>query len=116
MANPAPCSNCLEVADAEFYVTNRLGVPWPFDQSTVALCVPCFIQVGITMGEALQMAMAELEAMAEPGTLEQIEADEGPVTVAPATRKSRKPKATAAVRQSATQADTEETETSDGEG
>lgn len=113
MANPAPCSNCLEVADAEFYVTNRLGVPWPFEQSTVALCVPCFIQVGITMGTALQAAMAELEAMAEPGTLEAIEADEGPVTVAPATTKRRKTKAPATVGQSATETDAEETETPD---
>lgn len=90
MAQPAPCASCLEVADAEFYVTNRLGVPWPFDQSTVALCVPCFINVGIQMGQALQAAMAELEAMAEPGALEQVEAEEGPVAVASATSKSRR--------------------------
>lgn len=76
MANPAPCQNCLEVADAEFMVSNRLGVPWPFEQSTVVLCVPCFIQVGITMGEALQAAIVELEAMATPEELAQIQANE----------------------------------------
>lgn len=93
MANPAPCQACLEVADAEFYVTNRLGVPWPFEQPTVALCVPCFINCGIQMGEALQMALAEFEANAEPGALEQIEAAEGrgPVTKA-GTKRRPKPK------------------------
>lgn len=76
MANASPCQACLEVADGEFLVTNRLSVPWPFEQSTVVLCVPCFIQTGISMGEALQAAMAELEAMAEPEELAQIQANE----------------------------------------
>lgn len=76
MANPMPCQACLEVADAEFFVTNRLGVPWTFEQSTVALCVPCFIRVGIAMGEALQAAYAEMEAQAPPEVLEQLQANE----------------------------------------
>jgi hypothetical protein len=71
-----PCQACLEVADAEFFVTNRLGVPWTFEQSTVALCVPCFIRVGIAMGEALQAAYAEMEAQAPPEVLEQLQANE----------------------------------------
>jgi hypothetical protein len=113
MANPAPCQACLEVQDAEFYVTNRLGVPWPFQQSTVSLCVPCFIQVGISMGEALQAAMAELQAMAEPegpGVLEQIEQDEKP---ARNRNKSRATAKTAAVSQSAQEEDTAATEAPD---
>lgn len=89
MANPLPCQACLEVADAEFMVSNRLGVPWPFEQSTVSLCVPCFINVGIQMGTALQAALAEMEGPAEPGVLESIEADEGEVKPAPANSKSR---------------------------
>jgi hypothetical protein len=90
MANPAPCQACLEVADAEFYVTNRLGVPWPFEQPTVALCVPCVINFGITMGEALQLALAEMTQMTEPGALEAVEADEGRGPVTPAHSKSRR--------------------------
>jgi hypothetical protein len=94
MANAMPCQACLEVADAEFMISNRLGVPWPFEQSTVALCVPCFIQTGIAMGEALQAAMAELEAMANPEELKQIRANEAKEVGAPAVarpnRKSRK--------------------------
>jgi hypothetical protein len=91
MANAMPCQACLEVADAEFMISNRLGVPWPFEQSTVALCVPCFIQVGIAMGEALQAAMAELEAMANPEELEQIQANEAEeVAESVATKPSRK--------------------------
>jgi hypothetical protein len=78
-------------------VTNRLAVPWPFEQSTVALCVPCVIQFGIQMGEALQAALASLEAMAEPGALEQIEADEGKGPVSPAEPKSRPRKKAEAV-------------------
>jgi hypothetical protein len=97
MAKPAPCQACLEVPDADFYVTNRLGVPWPFEQATVSLCVTCFIQTGIRLGEALQAALAELEAMAEPGALEQIESDEGkaPVTKSGSKRRPRKPAAAA---------------------
>ena len=93
MANPMPCQACLEVADAEFFVTNRLGVPWTFEQSTVALCVPCFIRTGIAMGEALQAAMAELEAMASPEELAQIEANEaGQPEAVEAPKRSRKSK------------------------
>lgn len=92
MANPLPCQACLEVADAEFMVSNRLGVPWPFEQSTVALCVPCFINVGISMGTALQAALAEMEGPSEPGVLEAIEADEGEVRPAPVEPKRRPPR------------------------
>lgn len=89
MANPAPCQACLETPDAEFCVTNRMGVPWPFEQAVVNLCVPCLINLGITMGEALQSALSELEAMAEPGALEQVEADEGKVVPVKAGTKRR---------------------------
>jgi hypothetical protein len=94
MANPIPCQACLEVADGEFFVTNRLAVPWPFEQSTVCLCVPCFIQTGISMGEALQAAMAELEKMANPEELAQIQANEAAdATAHQAEKRSRKSKA-----------------------
>lgn len=109
MANPVPCAACMEVADAEFLISNRLGVPWPFELSTVALCVPCFIQTGISMGEALQAAMAELQAMAEPGALEQVESDEGPVEVAAVASKSRKHKV--APKETAVAVETPATET-----
>lgn len=96
MANPAPCQACLEVADAEFCVTNRLGVPWPFEQAVVNMCVPCFINLGITMGTALQEAIAQVEAEAQAGALEQVESDEGKVVPVKAGTKRRSRK-TAAV-------------------
>lgn len=96
MANAAPCQACLEIADAEFCVTNRLAVPWPFEQPVINLCVTCLIQLGITMGEALQAAMASLEAMASPEELEQIHANDPEDTPAPPASKSRKRKPAAA--------------------
>lgn len=89
MANAAPCQGCLQVADAEFCVTNRIGVPWPFEQPVINLCVTCLIQLGISMGEALQAAMASLEAMATPDELEQIHANDPPAAGAPAPVKSK---------------------------
>lgn len=96
MANPAPCQACLETPDAEFCITNRLGVPWPFEQAVINLCVPCLINLGITMGTALQSAIAELESLTEPGALEQVESDEGKVVPARAGTKSRSRKKAAA--------------------
>jgi len=64
MAKPAPCQACLETPDAEFYVTNRLDVPWPFDQPTVALCYRCFISLGLQLGQAIEAALASLGEMA----------------------------------------------------
>src|ERR1700757_3378717 len=89
MANPAPCQACLETPDAEFCITNRAGVPWPFEQAVVNVCVPCLINLGITMGTALQEAIASMEAEEQAGALEQVEADEGAVKVAPSRTKSR---------------------------
>ena len=98
MANPAPCQACLETPDAEFCVTNRAAVPWPFEQAVVNLCVPCLINLGITMGTALQEAIASMEAEAGPGALEQVEADEGVVRPVAAKSKRRpRKKATAPV-------------------
>ena len=138
MANPAPCAACLEVADAEFYVTNRLGVPWPFDQSTVALCVPCFINTGIQMGQALQAAIAEMGSFEhshtwdddgyceecgedsgpaqKPGALEQVEADEGKVKVAAASPKRSRKKNQAAPQPEPDAALPEESEAADDHG
>jgi hypothetical protein len=87
MANPAPCQACLETPDAEFCITNRAGVPWPFEQAVVNVCVPCLINLGITMGTALQEAIASMEAEQQAGALEQVEAEEGPVKVAPSRSK-----------------------------
>jgi hypothetical protein len=95
MANPAPCQACLETPDAEFCVTNRAGVPWPFEQAVVNLCVPCLIDLGITMGTALQQAIAAMELDATPGALEQVEADEGVVRI-PAAKAKRRPRKKAA--------------------
>lgn len=90
MANAAPCQGCLQIADAEFCVTNRLAVPWPFEQPVINLCVTCLIQLGITMGEALQAAMDSLEQMATPEELEQIHANDPEDVPAPPAPKSRK--------------------------
>jgi hypothetical protein len=87
MANPAPCQACLETPDAEFCITNRAGVPWPFEQAVVNVCVPCLINLGITMDTALQEAIASMEAEQQAGALEQIESDEGAVKVAPSRSK-----------------------------
>ena len=95
MANPAPCQACLETPDAEFCITNRLNVPWPFEQAVVNVCVPCLINLGITMGQALQAALTEMEAHPEPGALEQVEADEGKVRPATSGRKRSPRKKTA---------------------
>lgn len=92
MANAAPCQGCLQISDAEFCVTNRLGVPWPFEQPVINLCVTCLIQLGISMGEALQAAMASLEAMATPEELEQIHANDPEDAPAPPAPKSRRNK------------------------
>lgn len=110
MANAAPCQACLEVADAEFCITNRLAVPWPFEQPVINVCVACLINLGITMGEALQSALAELEKMATPEELEQIQANDPedmPASPAPKSRRTRK--AAAAVQEPEPEA-AEETE------
>jgi hypothetical protein len=103
----------MEVQDAEFYVTNRLEVPWPFGQSTVALCVPCVINFGIQMGEALQAAMAEMAAAETPegpGVLEQMEAAEKQDSGRP--KRSRQSKSTATL-QSLAETPAEKTEATD---
>lgn len=92
MANPIPCAMCIEVPDSDFLITNRLEMPWPFDQSTVGLCLTCFLQLGVAMGEAIQAAMKAEAEPGRPGVLEAVEADEGTVTPARADSKSRKPK------------------------
>ena len=92
MANPIPCVNCLEVPDADFLVTNRLDMPWPFDQSTVGLCTTCLISMTAAMAEALAAVFGTAPEPEGPGVLEQVEAEEGPVKVASASSKSRKPK------------------------
>lgn len=98
MANSAPCQACLETPDAEFCVTNRVGVPWPFEQAVVNLCVPCFIDLGITMGTALQEAIASMEAELQPGALEQVETEEGAVKVVrPRSKRASRKKAPAPV-------------------
>lgn len=93
MAKPAPCQRCLEVPDADYYLTNRLDNPWPFDQGTVALCFSCLVQVAMQMAEAYSQAVALLEADPEPGALEAIEADEGPVQPVRVQPKSKSRKA-----------------------
>lgn len=94
MAKPAPCQRCLEVADADYYLTNRLEAPWLFDQATVSLCFSCLVQVVMAMAEAYQEAVAMLEANPEPPALEAVEADEGPVKVVPSGTKSKRQKVT----------------------
>lgn len=89
MAKPAPCQRCIDVADADYYLTNRLDNPWPFDQMTVALCFRCFIETAMQMAEAYEMAVQQLQAMEQPGALEQVEQDEGAVKVAPVEPKSK---------------------------
>lgn len=79
---------CLEVPDCDFLVTNRSQVPWPFEQSTVGMCLLCYIKSGMALGEALQSAIAESEASAGPGVLEQIEQAEALGT--PTAAKGRK--------------------------
>lgn len=95
MAKPAPCQRCLEVPDADYYLTNRLDAPWLFDQATVALCFSCLVQVAVAMAEAYQAAVAMLEANPEPGALEAVEAAEGPVEPVRIEPKSKRQKATA---------------------
>ena len=92
MANPIPCVNCLEVPDADFLVTNRLDMPWPFDQSTVGLCTTCLIGAAAAMAEALAAVFGTAPEPEGPGVLEQVEAEEGPVKVASASSKSRRSK------------------------
>lgn len=92
MAKPAPCQRCLEVPDADYFLSNRLDNPWPFEQSTVSLCFSCLVQVVMQMAEAYQAAVAMLEANPEPGALEAVEADEGPVQPVRIQPKSKRPK------------------------
>jgi hypothetical protein len=92
MANPAPCMRCDDVADADYFLTNRLDTPWPYPQATVALCFHCFVQTASDMSEAYQAAMKQIEEMQATGVLEQIEADDGEVKPAPAGTKSKAPK------------------------
>jgi hypothetical protein len=89
MANPAPCNRCQQVPDADYFLTNRLDTPWPYDQSTVALCFHCFIATANDMAEGYRLAMEQLEAMEGPGVLESIEAEEGPVVPANPEPKSK---------------------------
>lgn len=116
MPNAAPCQSCLEVSDAEFCVTNRLAVPWPFEQAVVNLCVPCLINLGISMGTALQEAIAMMEAEQASGALEQVEADEGAVKPAPVPRKRRSRKTAPAALQVVEPEVPEETEAPHDEG
>lgn len=95
MAKPAPCQRCLEVPDADYYFTNRLDNPWPFEQATVALCFSCMVQVVMEMAEAYRAAVAMLEAKPEPGALEAVEAAEGPVEPVRIEPKSKSRKAPA---------------------
>jgi len=120
MAKPAPCQACLETPDAEFYVTNRLDVPWPFDQPTVALCYRCFISLGLQLGQAIEAALASLGEMAADapetaaeagpapegtlappeavaGILEAVEREERLGVIPPRERKSRSHRAAATV-------------------
>ena len=89
MANPAPCMRCDDVPDADYFVTNRLDTPWPFEQSTVALCFHCFVQTANDMAEGYALAMKQLEEMSGPGVLESIEEDDGPAPVANPDPKSK---------------------------
>lgn len=104
MANPIPCGKCQQVADADLLVTDRtpdfqlLGVP------TTGLCVQCYIEHAIQLANALQAAMAQIEAEGGPaGVLAEIEHDEGevvaadPVPPAPKSRKKAEPQETAQV-------------------
>jgi len=75
MANPVPCQRCLDVPDAGYYLTNRLDDPWLFDQTTVALCFSCMVQSVMEMADAYAQALAQVEAMAGPGLIEQAVAD-----------------------------------------
>jgi hypothetical protein len=78
MAKQMPCQRCLNVADADYFLTNRLDNPWLFDQATVALCFQCLMETTAQMGEAYAQALAWMAENPEPGVLESIETDEGP--------------------------------------
>jgi hypothetical protein len=82
MAKQMPCQRCLNVADADYFLTNRLDNPWLFDQATVALCFQCLMETTAQMGEAYAQALAWMAENPEPGVLESIETDEGPQSAA----------------------------------
>ena len=96
MANPIPCGVCGEVADSDLLVSDRTPEFQILGQSTMGMCVQCFIERGMLLANALQAAYAEMEkAGDQPGLLESVEADEGEVTPAdplPPAPKSKKTK------------------------
>jgi len=112
MPNPIPCAMCIDVADSDFLVTNRNDMPWPFDQSTVGLCLRDFLQLGFAMAEAIQGALAEQEVAEGPGVLEQVEAEEGKVPVASGAPKRGRQKTAEPVEESVPEATPEAPEAS----
>jgi hypothetical protein len=92
MAKPSPCQRCLQVPDADFYLTNRLDAPWVFDQATVSLCFECLVESVRMMAQAYAQAVAQLAAEQGPGILAEIDDAErlGAVTETRPKSKSRK--------------------------
>lgn len=92
MANPVPCQRCLESPQADYYWTLLSDTPWPFEQSTVALCIRCFLEATDQMRAGYVAALAELEAMQEGGHIDQAlaAADQDAPEEAPRASKSRR--------------------------